>query len=168
MIKALIIAAALTNGHAIIAKTVTGTADWTAVGNPGFLRITGEGGTVTGEATEAGGKVSGTFKVKLADYTTGMGLRDSHMKDKYLEVAKYPEAVLVLDPVIAGPSFVWGGKLTLKGVTKPVTGKASYTGGKLKAFFTVNIKDFPSIGVPSHLGVTVANTVDVEVMADVK
>jgi hypothetical protein len=76
--------------------------------------------------------------------------------------------VLVLDPVIAGPSFVWGGKLTLKGVTKPVTGKASYTGGKLKAFFTVNIKDFPSIGVPSHLGVTVANTVDVEVMADVK
>ena len=152
-------------------EIAAGKVSWLAVGKPGFLKITGEGGKLQGRA-EAGadGKVSGTFTVKLADYTTGMDLRDKHMKEKYLEVAKHPEASVTVTgwtPTVAESPFV--GTLTLKGETKPVRdGKASLREGKLHAAFHVLLSDYPAVGVPSHLGITVAEDVTVEVEADVK
>ena len=169
LLAALMFAAQASCSEYVYAGTVTGSATWQAVGNPGFLRINGEGGKVEGVTKDEGGKTSGVFKVKLADYTTGMGLRDTHMKDKYLEVAKFPYAVLTLDPVVATEAeFKWTGKLELKGETKPVSGVATYKAGKLSATFAVSIKDFPAIGVPSHLGVTVADVVNVTVEGEAK
>ena len=34
--------------------------------------------------------------VPLANLSTGIGLRDHHMKEKYLEVQKYPSATLTI------------------------------------------------------------------------
>jgi polyisoprenoid-binding protein YceI len=139
-----------------------------AVGKPGFLKIKGEGAQLVGSATLDAGKLSGTFTVALARLTTGIDLRDEHMKEKYLEVAKFPDAALTIDPlsVNAGSGeYSFTGKLTIKGNSKPVAGlleldlqseRASGT-----AEFTVKISDYPEIGVPSHLGVTVAESVDV-------
>lgn len=153
------------------AKTyaVSGKADWQAVGEPGFLKINGEGGQVFGSAEQAGdNKVTGVFTVKLANYTTGMGLRDEHMKTKYLEIAKFPEATLKLKPWVPTASdSPFTGDLTLKGVTKPVTGVASFADGKFKATFKVVTADYP-IGVPSHLGVTMAKDVTVTVEGTAK
>src|SRR5215468_4263304 len=36
------------------------------------------------------------FTVPLAGLQTGIGLRDRHMREKYLQVDKYPDAVLEL------------------------------------------------------------------------
>ena len=36
------------------------------------------------------------FTVPLASLETGIGLRDRHMREKYLQVDKYPDAVLEL------------------------------------------------------------------------
>lgn len=135
--------------------------EWTAVGNPGFLRITGENGYVEGVAHDDGTHAWGEFKVALADFDTGMGLRNRHMKEKYLEVEKHPHAILKLNKVRHGASFPWEGVLTLKGESHPVKGKGEYSGDKVKAEFTVDISKYPSIGVPSWLGVTMAEEVNV-------
>lgn len=142
---------------------------WTAVGNPGFLRINGKGGYAEGKVTtEPGDKLKGELTVKLDSYSTGIDLRDQHMKEKYLEVAKYPIAKLVLTdvPFKDGKETSGIGMLTLKDTTKPVQIHYLAKGGKVSAKLTLKIKDYPSVGVPSHLGVTMADEVEVTVDAN--
>lgn len=142
--------------HATTVQKVEGTVRFAAKGNPGFLRIDGEGGKVQGSVTEDAGNTTGELTVELKDFKTGISLRDEHMRDKYLEVAKFPLATLKLKSVTGE---TWTGDLTLKGVTKPVSGKVS--ADKI-ATFKVNLEEYP-IGVPSYLGVTVAKEVEVVV-----
>lgn len=40
------------------------------------------------------------FEVDLATLDTGIGLRDTHMRDRYLHTGKYPKAVFVLNKVL--------------------------------------------------------------------
>lgn len=148
--------------------SVTGDVRFEGQGNPDFMRINGTGGHVTGAANDDSGKVQGEFKVKLADFSTGIELRDRHMREKYLETAKYPEASLTLKPWTKTADWsMFEADLTLKGVTKPVKGLAKYKDGKLKADFKVDMSDFP-IGIPSWLGVTMVNSVMVIVDAEAK
>lgn len=140
-----------------------------ATGKPGFLKIKGEGGSVAGSAAIEQGKLTGTFDVALAPLKTGIDLRDEHMHGKYLESAKFPTARLVLDPVAIGPAkggaYEFTGKFTLKGVEKPVSGKLvlKLEGNQAKgqASFELALGDYP-VGVPSHLGITVAESVKIE------
>lgn len=138
-----------------------------AVGKPGFLKIRGEGGKLVGKATITDGKLSGAFEVALGDLKTGIDLRDEHMKEKYLEVAKFPKATLTIDSLVVAngeKEYDFNGKLTVKGVEKPVSGKLNLTlaadKAEGKASFKLQTGDYP-IGVPSHLGVTMAESVDV-------
>jgi len=141
---------------------------WHATGTPGFIQIDGDGGKATGVVTVDGDVVSGSFACQLDDFTTGIALRDRHMREKYLETGKHPVAVITIDPVDLGKGTRWTGKLTLKGVTKPIAGDATRAGPKaFAASFDVNLDDFP-VGVPSYLGVTVAKTVHVAVRGTVE
>ena len=152
----------------------TSKAGFVATGSPGFLRITGEGGKVSGLSTvsQDGTRVSGDFAVDLTALVTGISLRDKHMKEKYLETQFHPKALLKLSDVAIpaigeSPGEVsFKGDLTLKGVTRPVSGRGSLrrVDGKLlvAAEFPVTISEYP-IGVPSWLGVTVAETVHISV-----
>jgi polyisoprenoid-binding protein YceI len=148
-----------------LADAAKGTASWQAVGNPGFVKIDGHGATVTGDITTKDGKVSGTFECVMDGFTTDLTTRDSHMRTKYLEVAKFPKAMLKLDPVGYGKDTKWTGQLTLKGVTRPVSGIATVSVAGAEASFTVNLEDYP-VGVPSFMGVTVAKEVNVKVSVD--
>jgi polyisoprenoid-binding protein YceI len=109
--------------------------------------------------------------VPLANLTTGIGLRDRHMKEKYLEVPKYPVAVLT----IARSVMKWPasdgqaaadipGVVQLHGQSRPVTVhyEVKSDGSALKAggHFRINMNDF-GIAVPSYLTVTVKPDVDV-------
>ncbi len=142
------------------AKTFTGTATFTAQGNPGLITIAGTGVPVTGDT------VTGTFVAQLSGIKTGINLRDTHLKDKYLEVKKFPTAELMIaPPAQPGP---WSGVLTLKGVARPVLGTATFDGKHLKAEFTIDVSQYPGIGVPSWLGVTVAKDIAVTVEGDYK
>ncbi|HZU82638.1 MAG TPA: YceI family protein [Polyangiaceae bacterium] len=109
--------------------------------------------------------------VPLANLTTGISLRDRHMKDKYLEVQKYPAATLtVARAALKLPS---GGDkieadvpstLSLHGQSRPVVVRyeVKKDGASLSARgkFHVNMQDF-GITVPTYLGITVKPDVDV-------
>jgi hypothetical protein len=103
---------------------------------------------------------------------TGIGLRDRHMKEKYLEVAKYPEAELRVDrkslafPNAGQLARDTRGELKLHGHSKPVPFHYVVTraanGFDVSAKFQLNIKDY-GIEVPSYLGITVKPDVEVSV-----
>lgn len=143
-----------------------GDVEFLAVGSPGFLKISGKGAKAVGTAAVTDGVATGHFIVALEDLKTGIELRDKHMKEKYLETPKWRDAYLDLDAwKVTDTSTKFSGKLTLKGVSKPVFGTAAFHDGVLRAEFEIDLKDFP-VGVPSHLGVTVAE--DVTVVAKLK
>lgn len=148
----------------VIAKPVhvkSSRVSFTATGNPGFLTIEGHGAELSGlDLKSKDGAVIGEVYVGLRRLTTDMELRDRHLHKKYLDTRKYPKARLEF----TGINGAFIGELTLKGVSKKVAGRYNLKGSVLTASFKVNIKDYP-IGVPSWLGVTVAETVDIRVEA---
>ncbi len=152
-----------------VTRQVTGSASFEATGTPGFVHVNGEGAHVKGTAEERDGVVTGAFIVVLSELTTGVGLRDKHMHEKYLQDEHWPEARLVLEPWKSSPvATPFQGKLTLKGVTKLVSGKASVSkNNTLHAEFDLTLDDY-GVGVPSWAGVTVAKTVHVTVEAEVQ
>lgn len=147
--------------------------EFTAVGKPGFLRINGKEGKLSGSVVvSATRKLSATLESALDDFKTGIDLRDEHMKKKHLETEKYPKAVLTLDSLPIDPSLEqdvpFDGKLLFHGVERPVSGKAKLTpkdGGKtveVEAEFSIKLSDF-KVDIPHYLGVTVAEDVEVRV-----
>jgi polyisoprenoid-binding protein YceI len=133
------------------------------VANPGLLSIEGKGGYVEGVIILLEDKVSGTLKVPLSNIDTGMGLRNEHMRSKYLSVEKYPHAKLILDPFIVDDSGAFSGLLTVKKDTKAVRGTYKLEAGQVSAKMSIDVKDFPSIGVPSFLGVSIQDSVTINV-----
>ena len=144
--------------------------EFTAIGKPGFLRINGKDAKIAGTATPTGTGYSGTFTAKLDDFHTGIDMRDEHMKKKYLETDKYPTATLkwTVAKVNLGDSseVPFKGTLTLHGVERPVEGTAKLDPSsdkksvKVDAKFPLKLSDF-KIEIPSYMGVTVAEDVDV-------
>ena len=117
----------------------------------------------------------GSLAVDLRTLDTGIGLRNDHLREKYLEVDKgagYDKAVLSdidlkgLNPDAPEGKGSFTGSLTLHGVKKTVTGpvevKKTGSGLRVKASFPVNLPDY-IIPEPRYLGVGVKNTVQVEV-----
>jgi polyisoprenoid-binding protein YceI len=136
---------------------------------PGGLHIEGTGSELqvqdTGEAL--------VVTVPLAKLTTGIGLRDTHMREKYLETAKYPTAELSVPRV--GVKFPADGEtleasapgtLTLHGKSQAVTFhyKALRKGASYEVHGEVHLdmNDF-AITPPSYLGITVKPGVDISV-----
>jgi polyisoprenoid-binding protein YceI len=142
---------------------------FTAVG-PGGLKFEGVSSDL--RVAEEGSDV--TVVVPLAGFKTGIDLRDRHMREKYLQVAQFPEAKLVVPrsslkfPAGGAPVSAEGhGTLTLHGQTKPVTFQytakpSAPTKYEVEAKTRVNVKEY-GIEVPSYLGVTVKPDIDVAV-----
>lgn len=143
------------------AATQTGeaTAAFQGKGPAGFKL---EGKSTKVKLLDDGSRV--TITVPLDELDTGIDLRNKHMREKYLNTAKYPDAVLIVDrSSITLPEegqSVTGkgkGKMTIKGKTQDVpfhyaikrSNGVYVTQGKVP----LNIKDF-DIHIPSYLGVT--------------
>jgi polyisoprenoid-binding protein YceI len=110
----------------------------------------------------------------LSTLKTGIDLRDKHMREKYLEVEKYPDAVLEvpaeaisLPPDGQSVSGHANGKLHLHGKTKDVV--FTYTVKRAGAIYSVdaqlplNMKDY-DINIPSYLGITLQPDVQTNVV----
>lgn len=108
--------------------------------------------------------------VALAGLQTGIGLRDKHMREKYLQVDKYPDVVLEVPwsgVKLPGDGQTGEGsapgKMTLHGKSKDVQVKYRIvrTGTRYQVTGNVplNLKDY-DIDVPSYLGVTVQPDID--------
>ena len=153
-----------------------GKVEFDAVGWPSALKIRGQGNGLEGRLEVDGDAVSGSIAFDLQSLTTGIALRDRHLKEKYLEVGRFPRATftlsrLALDKVPSSESFSavtipFGGTLALHGVEKPVGGEAKIARAgptvTTTASFEISIKDF-GIEVPSYMGITVAEKVQVRV-----
>ena len=153
------------------ALTRTGTPDvqFTATG-PAGLKIVG----TTHELDVRDDGTLVVVAVPLANLDTGISLRNRHMREKYLEVDKYPRAELtVARGVLQVPGAGAGtstageadGTMVIHGVSKPVhfSYRAKRDGASLKVNGAVhlNINDY-GIAVPSYLGVTVKPEIDVD------
>lgn len=136
-----------------------------ARGRPTFITIEGSGTKLTGELSLGDPMVGGEMSFDLTGISTGISLRDDHLKEKYLETSKFPLARLSFADVrVEQGSFKFKGMLQLHGASKEVTGEAEILAGKLRAEFVLKLSDF-NIELPSFQGLKVADEVAVEVRA---
>lgn len=119
-------------------------------------------------------KVSGELEFQLSTLDTGIPLRDTHMKEKYLETAKFPISKIVItkvthfDPSLNEQESDFEGLLTVRGMQKPIKdGKLKVSkkgdGYRVEATFTTKISDF-EIPLPKYAGVAVRD--DLQIVAD--
>ncbi|MCK6503120.1 YceI family protein [Myxococcota bacterium] len=154
----------LSSAPAAAAFQVTGKPKVTfyAEGSPGALDIEGK----SGELSLSDDGTTVTAKVPLASVSTGIDLRDDHMKNKYMAIATFPDLTLRFAraelklPTDAGQSTTGTLAATFNahGVDQPVT--VTYTVKKGKNAFEVDASfdyDISKHGVeiPSYLGITV-------------
>ena len=129
---------------------------------------------VTGEVAAApsdSGTVQGAVKVDLQTLQTGIGLRDRHMRENYLEVAKGPEfAVATIEGIRVEKKegkTAFNGTLLLHGQRKEISGTADVKeqDGRLRvqAQFPLSVSQF-SIPKPTYLGVGVKDEIQVKVL----
>lgn len=148
-------------GDANVSFTATGPAGLKIVGTTRDLSVAEDGQSVT-------------VTVPLRGLDTKIELRNKHMREKYLEVEKFPNAVLVVpraelaqgDSVSAEAN----GTMKLHGRERPVRFRytAKKAGSKTTVSGTVrlNIKDF-GIEEPSFMGASVKPDVEVATGFDV-
>jgi polyisoprenoid-binding protein YceI len=152
------------------------TVELVAGGWPSAQEIPGKGKGLHGRIVVAGSSAQGRVSFDLQSLDTGIGLRNRHMKEEYLETARYPQATLTLtrvdlqglagEPAFSGRRVPFEGLLDLHGVSRAVSGEARLTrdgsGVTVDAAFAVRTGDF-GIRTPSYLGITVAEEVKVKV-----
>ena len=152
-----------------------------AVGKPSMLKINGVGGKLAGTIELAGMHAKGDFIVPLELITTGISLRDEHMKTKYLETKKFPEAVLKISKIKFDKDYLkesgsqkdvpFSGKLNIHGNESDVTGLADIEsdgkGISFKASTTTSIAAH-KIELPTYLGVKVADEITLKVDLKIK
>ncbi len=123
--------------------------------------ITGRTQTATGFleiwAAPGGGSGRSEIHVDLASLSTGLSLRDRHMRENHLETDRYPEAVFILTSLqIPSGDLVEGirtsvqvsGNLTLHGVTRELRPETFLTLGddastlRIEAQFPIKLSDY--------------------------
>lgn len=157
-------------------KAEDGKTEFFATGKPAMIKINGQGSGPSGTLTSDKDKISGTLKVDLNSLKTGIELRDDHTKNKYLEVAKFPNAEITFvefAPATKLSAFTdkevevpFTGKLTIKGKTGDINGvaKLKKTGQKLSgsAEFSVKIMTYLE-SLPNYSGIKVAEDVLIKI-----
>jgi polyisoprenoid-binding protein YceI len=144
------------------------------IGGSFDAKTTALSGSVTASASGSR-SFDGSLTVDLRTLDTGIGLRNEHLRETYLEVDKGPgfDTATLSEIDLTGfdadapegkRSFT--GVLTLHGVRKTVSGtvdvRQAGAGLRVKASFPVGLPDY-SIPKPRYLGVGVKDTVQVEV-----
>lgn len=103
------------------------------------------------------------IRANLKSLKTGIKLRDEHT-GRYLEVNKYPEAVLVS---AVGSGGKGEGTIRIKGIEKKISGTYKVEGSQLTAQFPIKFSDFNITGV-KYMGVGVDDEGQVNVTLPVK
>lgn len=147
------------NGDALVTFNASGPAGLSIVGTTSELQV-----------TETDQEIVITVPLKNLD--TKIDLRNKHMREKYLEVAKYPNAELrvprsaITMPKGAPTSGKANGTMTIHGQSKPTsfsyTAKPEGSRIAVNGAVHVNYKDF-GIQQPGYAGVTVKPDIDVTV-----
>ncbi len=120
---------------------------------------------VTGFVTQKGDSFeANNIVVNLKNLKTGIALRDKHTTEKYLDVARYPEAILTS---ATGNGGIGKGKLKIRDIEKEITGTYKISGGELTADFPINLSDYGITGI-KYMGVGVSDTAVLHVTVPIK
>lgn len=173
----ILLAVGFINGPVLNAAIVSKpTVTFVAVGKPAMLKIKGQSDELTSNVTLIDGSLNAQLDLPLKTLTTGLSLRDEHMKEKYLQIAQYPNATLVIQKLILpatlellsqkSESQSFTGDLSLHGITRKVTGtysliKMSAGHYRVKAEYEINLSNF-NIEIPTYVGIKVADKVGVQ------
>lgn len=126
---------------------------------PGGLKINGKGSKIT--VSETGESI--VFSVNMDEVTTGIKLRDTHMREKYVETEKYPNVELEIAK--SDLEFPDSGAKTGKAMVKfrahgqeqdtqlEYKIKKTKSGYQIDGEFAFNTETL-GIEIPSYLGVT--------------
>jgi polyisoprenoid-binding protein YceI len=96
--------------------------------------------------------------ISIESFKTGIELRDEHLW-KHLNSSKHPKAVLT---EVSGNNGKAIGKLTVNGVTKPVSMTYTENGKNVTAAFTVKASAF-NLPKAQYMGVGVSDEVNLKV-----
>ncbi len=117
------------------------------------------------------------FQVELNTLDTGIGLRNRHMRDNYLETDKYPRAifsgsVFEIDTLDTQNYRIHAkGVFALHGVEKPLEVKVMVEENEQNLFvtsqFDIHLKDF-DIKVPKLMFVKISEVIDVRLAFHMK
>jgi polyisoprenoid-binding protein YceI len=119
-----------------------------------------ESAAVEGSAQAvAAGHEAKNVVVKLDTLSSGIELRDEHLKKKYLETDKHPTATVNW---AKGRDGKFEGELTMRGQTQKIEGEYSVSGSTLKAEFKTKASGY-GIGKISYMGLGVKDEVGVAV-----
>ncbi len=152
-------------------KTTSGKIDFYAIGKPSMLKIHGIANALEGTMNLLGDEISGKFKVKMNDFSSGLSLRDSHTRSKVFEVEKFPEAEFIMMPikVSSGEKTNFKGLLKFHGVEKEIQGELipEFKGEKLSyhSNFNIMLADF-KIQPPEFAGMKINEEVRIEVSGE--
>lgn len=117
-----------------------------------------------GSAQQTGTKVSAkNIVVDMKSLATGLDLRDDHAKNKYLEVNKYPEAILT---EATGENGKGQGKLKWRDKENPVSGTYKVQGKNLIAEFKIKLSEYGITSI-SYKGIGVEDDVKLEVQVPI-
>lgn len=134
-------------------------------------------GTLRGEPLDP--RYTGELRVDLATLDTGIGLRNEHLRNSYLELGRGPEFLhAVLSGIVLAATPLaydrrhktrFSGTLTLHGVQQMVEGEAELRGRngriQVEAAFSLSLEAF-DIPPPRYLGIGVRDAIDVTVRFD--
>lgn len=149
-----------------------------AIGRPSMLTIRGKSDKPLHGALKIDGqKVSGSCSFDIETLSTGMAMRDDHMKHKYLESQKFPNANLTITKLalpapLSGDKIPFEGELELHGEKQNIQGTASFTPQSDKEavmlHYELQLGDY-GISQPKFSGITIGKiiTVDVSLTAPV-
>ncbi len=154
-----------------------GSAQFLAIGRPAAIKILGTAKGPSGELQirKSGNEfvINGEAVIDMDTFDTGIGMRDQHMKEKYLETGKSKNAVLKIENLKVpkelfsnGEEQKFAAKLLLHGVEKPVEVSMNVSGKDgvftSESHFQIKISDY-AIQIPTFSGITVADLVNVTV-----
>ena len=97
--KNILIILSLLLSFSVFAKNEIMSADikFTASGKPSFIKARGNVDLVKANIDIKENTLNASFTIDLNTLDSGISLRDTHLKEKYLEVKLHPEARVVFD-----------------------------------------------------------------------
>ncbi len=141
---------------------------FSAIGRPSFIKANGTVPLILTEMKLEKNTFSGNAIVDLEKLNSGIDLRDKHLKDKYLETKKFPQAKIVIEPqeITYAKEIELKAKLMLHGEEKEVILKSRFMKEDNKLNFISNFEVLLSlfkIELPSFQGISAANKVKLKI-----
>lgn len=154
-------------------KIIHSNINFVATGKPSFIKANGKLNINDVNIDFQENILNGDFIVDLTQLDSGIELRDKHLKEKYLEVEKFPKAVLTFQKQkldLGKNSQKVPAILKLHGESQEieVVLVSELVGDKLKliAEFELILTDY-NIELPSFQGITAAKNVKIKVESEI-